>query len=125
MSRICYSLNNGVNLTPLDDGRYSLTTTTGQEAKLHPPALLPLFYVDGLRSAEEIVSELSQIGTAVPFSAIEEIFRTLEIAGIISQTETPWKRLETKAWPSHRCQGCGACCQGHWIGPLSPEFINK
>lgn len=125
MPRRCYRVRSGATIAVEADGRYRVQLGDGPAARLHPPALAPLLLVDGWRSAEEIERQLAADGNPVPASVVDNILRSMEMAGVLELHDTAWRPLQTVPWPTHRCQGCGACCQGHWIGPLDADFVSE
>jgi Fe-S-cluster containining protein len=124
--RFVYQIREGARMEVEADGRYRLTVPgLDRKIKLHPPALGPLLLLDGRRSEEEIERKMASDGTPLPPGVISGVFRDLLIAGVLEEHPTDWLPLQFIQWPEHRCQGCGACCQGHWIGPLDPDFVER
>jgi len=123
MPRRCYRITPGTRITPTGDGRYELQAPERPVATLHPPAVAPLLLVDGQRGEAEIEHRMAADGNALPAGVLGGILSSLSQAGVLALHDSAWRPLETASWPEHRCQGCGACCQGHWIGPLDPGFV--
>lgn len=123
MARIALRIRPGTTIRPESDGRYAITAPGGPDARLHPPAVAPLLWVDGRRSQEQIEREMAASGAPLPPGVLDEIFGALAKAEVLERHETEWRPLELAAWPAHRCTGCGASCQGHWVGPLDPAFV--
>lgn len=123
MARRCYRVREGTQITLEPDGRYLIQAPGGQPAHVHPPALGPALLVDGRRSEEEIERALAGMGLTLPSGVVNKVLGSLEVAGVLEEHETSWLPLQSHPWPEHRCQGCGACCQGHWIGPLQSDFV--
>ena len=126
MTRRSYRIRPGTTLSLEADGRYRIDSPGGEHtARLHPPAVAPLLLVDGRRSEEEIERALADNGTPIPTGVTGNVLRSLAAAKIVEPHETEWLPLEYVPWPEHRCDGCGASCQGHWIGPLEQGFVSE
>ena len=126
MTRRSYKFRLGTTLSLEADGRYRIDSPGGEHtARLHPPAVAPLLLLNGRRSEEEIERTLADNGTPIPTGVTGNVLRSLEAAKIVEPTETDWLPLEYVPWPEHRCEGCGASCQGHWIGPLEQGFVKE
>lgn len=122
--RTVYRICDGVQVEREPDGRYRLEVPgVSRQARLHPPALAPLLMVDGWRSEEEIERFLAEDGNVLPPGTVSGVLRGLTKAGVLVETQTDWRALESRSWPAHRCQACGASCQGHWIGPVADDFM--
>ena len=126
MTRCSYRIRAGTVLSPEPDGRYRIDSPQGEHtARLHPPAVAPLLLLDGRRSEEEIERTMAETGTPIPQGVTGNVIRSLVAAKILEPVETDWLPLEHVSWPEHRCDGCGASCQGHWIGPLEHGFVTE
>ena len=125
MARLCYKITPGTTISLESDGRYRIDTPSGHTARLHPPAITPALMLDGRRSEEEIERAMAAEGSPMPPGVLGEIFRSLVAAGALEENETEWRPIQAMPWPEHACHGCGACCQGHWIGPLKPGFVTE
>ncbi|MCA9563416.1 MAG: YkgJ family cysteine cluster protein [Myxococcales bacterium] len=111
----------GVSAQPVDGQVRLEHPSSGANATIGAAVFGPLLLLDGQTSSEEMERRLAGDGIELPPGVLERILAQLRHAGLLEDVETEWKPLVPMAWPEHKCQGCGACCQGHWI-PISDEF---
>ncbi|MBN1945377.1 MAG: hypothetical protein JW797_06840 [Bradymonadales bacterium] len=126
MSRVCYRVCQGVRIEPKAEGGHRIVVPGSDRViQLDSSAVAPLLMVDGWRSTDEILFRFGLSGVSIPQPTLENIIRSLASVGVLEEVETEWLDLEIFPWPEHLCEGCGASCQGHWVGPLQPEFIAR
>ncbi|MCA9565618.1 MAG: YkgJ family cysteine cluster protein, partial [Myxococcales bacterium] len=124
--RSAIQIADGLRVVAQPDGSHLLGFDGDAKTARVPAAAIGAFLlVDGTRSIEEVEQTLASRGAPVPPGALETLITQLSDAGFLTQVSAAWAPLETLAWPEHRCEGCGACCQGHWIGPLEPDFVRE
>ncbi|MBH22971.1 MAG: hypothetical protein CMH57_00660 [Myxococcales bacterium] len=125
-------------ITPLPDRPGEFEVTIGNPPRrvvLGSSALALAQEFDGQRTCAEIASALIADGVPLPSpDFVLAMAQQLAQIGLVLLSHQPIERNVKVRGESglfstnplrHRCLGCGRSCQGHIIGPLEPEFIER
>ena len=132
-------LAQGVRAEPIPGKPGELRVTggdSGYNVTLGESAFVIARQFDGSRSCDEIKRELEGRGINFPSpDFIEAMAQALARVGLVKILDKPSyggasyaslpKELRSLHPLNHQCFGCGRSCQGHLVGPLEPEYVEK
>lgn len=100
---------------------------TGSPAQitLTRPAVAALMLCDGRRTVEIVEACALQLGLSLPPTFLEQLLSALAKVGFLTLSDAVtlphWLLPDTE----HTCDGCGRSCQGHLVGPLPRDEIQR
>lgn len=103
-------------------GEHSIVRTDGKAVRMPNRFVALLLLCDGTRSARQ-VAELATVGGApIPTELVVKLAEQMAAHGVVELLPRA-RAVATFGDPRQSCEACGASCEHHLIGPLSPERI--